>query len=50
MYIVVQSKKILGTGGDAMLQKSSLTLSDGTKLDDLIMRESNEVSLRVMSD
>ena len=33
-----------------MLQKSSLTLSDGTKLDDLIMRESNEVSLRVMSD
>ena len=33
-----------------MLQKSSLTLSDGTKLDDLIIRESNEVSLRVMSD
>jgi nitrite reductase/ring-hydroxylating ferredoxin subunit len=33
-----------------MLQKSSLTLSDGTTLDDLIMRDSNEVSLRVMSD
>ena len=33
-----------------MLQKSSLTLSDGTTLDDLIMRDSNEVSLRVMTD
>lgn len=33
-----------------MLQKSSLTLSDGTTLDDLIMRDTNEVSLRVMTD
>ena len=33
-----------------MLQKSSLTLRDGTKLDDLIMRDTNEVSLRVMTD
>jgi nitrite reductase/ring-hydroxylating ferredoxin subunit len=41
---------MFATGDDAMLQKSSLTLSDGTNLDDLIMRDSNEVSLRVMSD
>jgi len=33
-----------------MLQKSKLVLRDGTSLDDLIMRESNEVSLRVMTD
>ena len=33
-----------------MLQKSSLVLRDGTSLDDLIMRDSNEVSLRVMTD
>ena len=33
-----------------MLQKSKLVLRDGTSLDDLIIRESNEVSLRVMTD
>ena len=33
-----------------MLQKSSLVLSDGTTLDDLISTTSNEVSLRVMND
>lgn len=33
-----------------MLQKSSVVLSDGTRLDDLIMRDTNEVSLRVMVD
>ena len=33
-----------------MLQKASLVLNDGTTLDDLIMRSTNEVSLRVMTD
>lgn len=33
-----------------MLQKTGLVLSDGTSLDDLIMRKTNEVSLRVMVD
>jgi phenylpropionate dioxygenase-like ring-hydroxylating dioxygenase large terminal subunit len=33
-----------------VLQKSSLTLRDGTTLDDLINRDMNEVALRVMSD
>jgi nitrite reductase/ring-hydroxylating ferredoxin subunit len=50
MYNATQRKKYARLGDDAMLQKSSLTLSDGTNLDDLIMLDSNEVSLRVMSD
>src|SRR3546814_5734575 len=33
-----------------MLQNAGLVLSDGTTLDDLIDREMNEVSLRVMTD
>ena len=33
-----------------MLQNASLVLRDGTCLDDLIMRDTNEVSLRVMTD
>src|SRR3990167_2737613 len=33
-----------------MLHKAGLTLSDGTTLDDLINRDMNEVSLRVMND
>lgn len=33
-----------------MLQKASLVLQDGTTLDDLIKRDTNEVSLRVMTD
>ncbi len=33
-----------------MLHKAGLVLSDGTTIDDLVMRDSNEVSLRVMSD
>ena len=33
-----------------MLQHASLVLRDGTSLDDLIMRDTNEVSLRVMTD
>jgi len=33
-----------------MLQKASLALRDGTTLDDLIDRDMNEVSLRVMTD
>jgi len=33
-----------------MLQKATFTLSDGSTLDDLIKRDSNEVSLRVMND
>ena len=33
-----------------MLQHASLVLRDGTTLDDLVMRDTNEVSLRVMTD
>ena len=33
-----------------MLQHSRVILRDGTTLDDLIMRSTNEVSLRVMTD
>ena len=33
-----------------MPQQASIVLRDGTTLDDLIMRDSNEVSLRVMTD
>lgn len=33
-----------------MRQNSSLVLRDGTTLDDLIMRDTNEVSMRVMTD
>ena len=33
-----------------MLHNAGLTLSDGTTLDDLINRDMNEVSLRVMND
>ena len=33
-----------------MLQHASLVLRDGTTLDDLIKRDTNEVSLRVMTD
>ncbi|MFD2138617.1 hypothetical protein ACFSLT_31145 [Novosphingobium resinovorum] len=33
-----------------MLHNSGLTLTDGTTIDDLIDRDMNEVSLRVMND
>src|SRR3546814_6263403 len=48
-YVCMRHGKILVRRG-MMLQNAGLMLSDGTTLDDLIDREMNEVSLRVMTD
>src|SRR3546814_3167550 len=48
-YVCMRHGKILVRRG-MMLQNAGLVLSDGTTLDDLIDREMNEVSLRVMTD